>query len=258
MLKFAFILALLCCCRATLLNEIPSQAVNETKILEDVNKVIASFKSSAATVNFIIALNKETRRENIDLINNVIARLSDVVYFAEDLEFINPRHRLYNVIFLDNFSSFQRLYPKMTSANFKIGGYFLMVFVEGSIPELSEVTRLLWRIFIHKINFLVDGELLTFRPFHGGKCDDSMPVAVKNFSSITSKEEIFPDKTSNMFKCPVKVVTFNCAPMMMIEYGTDKLNFDFKGIDGEMLKLLAGMLNFKIDLFHISDLIRKV
>jgi hypothetical protein len=43
--------------------------------------------------------------------------------------------------------------------------------------------------------------------------------------------------------------------MMMIHYD-NKRHYTLQGIDGEMIKVLAEVLNFNIDLVHISDLIR--
>jgi hypothetical protein len=65
----------------------------------------------------------------------------------------------------------------------------------------------------------------------------------------------FPEKTANLFKCSISVVTFNCPPMMMIHYDQNG-NYNLKGIDGEMLKILAEIFNFEINLIHISDAIR--
>lgn len=243
---------------------------SNSDLLEAVDEVIStSFKSSAVTINFIMSLSDETKRNQSVLINNIVSRC-DVVYI-EDVEFINQRHRLYNVIFIDDFKSFLRLSQKMSSKNFVIDGYFLVVLVEGPIPNFAEITKRSWSLFIHKIDFLVGGKngtsLMTFLPFSNAncddnnencekRCDDSTPVVIKTFNgSSNGSENYFPEKVFNMFHCPIKVVTFNCPPMMMIHYDENN-NYTLTGPDGEMLKVLSEILNFKIDLIHISDLIR--
>lgn len=219
-----------------------------------------NFKSSAATINFIVSLSDEAEREPNILINNLVGRC-DVVY-VEDARSITQRHRLHNVIFVDDFKSFMRLFQQMSSKTFVIDGYFLVILVDGPISELDTITKRLWSKFIYNVDILFnkDGDdlkLVTFVPFSeacfGGRCEkrcgDTAPV------SIMGIQNAFPEKISNLFQCPVKVVTFNCPPMMMIRYDSGR-KFELYGVDGEMLKTLAGVLNFEIDLIHISDLIR--
>lgn len=239
------------------------ESLSKNDLLEDaVNEVISeNFKSSAVTINFIISLSDETKRERNILINNIVSRCSSSVVI-QNVEFIAQRHRLHNVIFIDEYESFLLLSERMSSNNFVIDGYFLVIFLKGSIAELSEITRQLWSISINKICFLVEEDngvsLLTFLPFSQTQCDDSRPVVVKRFNgSSKENKNLFPEKLSNMFQCSVKVVTFNSPPMMMIKYeDNERKSFDLKGIDGEMLKLLSEIFNFKIHLIHISDLIR--
>lgn len=257
-------------CESTLFNE----DLKETKsdLLDAVDEVLSnSFKSSAVTINFIMSLSDETKRERNVLINNLVSRC-DVV-FIEDVQFITQRQRLHNVIFIDDFKSFLRLSQQMSSNNFVIDGYFLIVLVNGPIVEMPDITRWLWSVFIYNVDFLVEQEaatdLMTFLPFSQPpdcnnescekRCDDSTPTVLKTFDGSSSqvKKNYFPDKISDMLQCPVKVVTFNCPPMMMIRYD-EKKNYELKGADGEMLKVLSEILNFKIDLIHISDSIRSV
>lgn len=240
----------------------------ESDLVDAADKIISrSFKPSAVTINFIISLSDETKRERSILINNLVTRC-DVVY-VEDATTITQRHRLYNVIFIDNFGSFQRLIRQMSASTFVIDGYFLMVFVEGMIPELEQITRRLWSIFIFNVDFLVETEtglsLLTFLPFSetncvdekcDKRCEDSTPVVLHSFKGNRSfVGNFYPEKMINLFKCPIKVVTFNCPPMMTIQ-SDDENGFRLRGIDGEMLKVLAEIFNFEIDLIHISDTIR--
>lgn len=236
---------------------------SKSDLLGAVDEIILnSFKADAATINFVLSLSDEAKRKRSRLINNLVARC-DVVYL-EDVEFLAPRHRLFNVIFIEDFESFRRLSRRSLSDNFIIDGVFLFVLVNGTFEELPEVSRLLWKSFIRKVNFVVETEkgtnLLTFKPFANAnnqiKCDESTPFSVKTFKrSVTDKKNYFPAKISNMFQCPLKIVSFNTPPMMMIHYDSER-NYKLKGIDGEMLTLLSEIFHFKIDLVHISDLVR--
>lgn len=258
-------------CDSTLFN-VDDSETTKSDLLDAVDEVLSnSFKSSAVTINFIVSLSDETKVESNILINNLVSRC-DVV-FIEDVQFITQRQRLHNVIFIDDFKSFLRLSQRMSSNNFVIDGYFLIVLVNGPIEEMSDITRWLWSVFIYKVDFVVEQDtvtsLITFLPFSQPpdclnnencktRCDDSTPIVVQTFQgSSQTKKNYFPEKISNMFQCPVKVVTFNCPPMMMIRYDEAR-NYELQGADGEMLKVLAEILNFKIDLIHISDSIRFV
>lgn len=246
----------------TLLNSKDSE-LSKSDLLDVVDEIIAnSFKADAATINFVVSLSDETKRERNELINNLLARCG--VVYVEDVKFITRRHRLFNVIFIDGLKSFLQLGRHVTSENFVIDGVFLFVLVKGIFDELPEVSRLLWKSFVRKVNFVVETDegisLMKYEPFSQAnnqtKCDDSTPFIVKTFNdSFNYKINYFPVKISNMFQCPLKVVTFNAPPMMMIQYDSEH-NFQLKGIDGKMLNLLSKIFNFKIDLIHISDQIR--
>ena len=247
---------------------IESLQASNNDLLKAADEIISrSFKSNAVTINFIISLSDETKRERNVLINNLIARC-DVVYI-ENAEVITQRHRLYNVIFIDNFESFLRLIRQMSANTFVIDGYYLMIFVEGELEEMPQITKCLWSIFIHNVGFLVETKtglsLLTFLPFSDsncvdGKCEkicgDSTPVVLHSFKGNRSfAKSFYPDKMTNLFECPVKVVTFNSPPTMMIHY-SENGKFELRGIDGEMIQLLSEIFNFQINLVHISDTIR--
>lgn len=235
-----------------------------------VNVITSSFTPKTSTVNFIIALENDTKREKDVLINDMISRC-DCVVFLEDVEALHPRRRLYSVLIVDNFKSFLRLFHKISADTFVIDGFYLMILVDGLIEELSEISKLLWNIFIFNVNFLIaadDGNevnLWTFLPFTScksdtcyEKCGDTSPIIINKFiNGSFSSDDLYPEKISNLHRCPVKIVTFNAAPMMMIHYPSEnKSIWQLAGVDGEMITLLSEVMNFTIDLFHISDNIR--
>lgn len=252
-------ISFICGCNGALRNQ---DFQKESGLLEAVDEVMSSFGSSAVTMNFLMSLSDETKQEQNILINKIVSRWSVGTAIVEDVEYITPRHRLHNVIFIDDFKSFLAFADGVSSKNFVIDGYFLFVLLKGPIAELSEIVERLWSFFVYKIDFLIEGDdgvsLSTFFPFSATNCHDSTPVVIKRFNgSSNGSENFYPEKLSNMFQCPVKVVTFNTPPMMMISNENNETKtFDLKGVDGEMLKLLSKTINFKIDLFHISDLIR--
>lgn len=239
----------------------------DEKLHDAAAEIISTSFGSAVTINFVVSLNDEINRNKRDFINSLAQRCN--VILIEDVENITPRQRLFNVIFIEDFQSFLHFSSRLSSKNFVSHGHFLFVFVGERIQEIDEMAKRLWTLFIYNVDFLLTAEdgtklLMTFFPFselnngneHERRCDDTKAVIIRNFSkdALMWKGKYFPEKVSDLSQCPVKVVTFNCPPMMMIKYQNDSV--DFKGPDGEMLKSLSSLLNFKIDLIHISDLVR--
>lgn len=203
--------------------------------------------------------------------------------FVEDVNFITQRQKLYNVILIDTINSFHQLEARMSerSSNFVIDGYYLMIFVvERSIGELSEVTKRLWsRHSIYNVLIMLPAarrrslkdtlrassssstdeetrlSLITFKPFASpSKCDDSTPVTVNVFTSRGrfTTDQFFTGKLNDLSKCPIRVVSFNCPPMMMISYNKEG-RVSLAGVDGRMLNTLSEVLKFSVDFIHMHD-----
>lgn len=229
------------------------------------------FRANAVTINFIIALSDETKVKHSIMIDNLISSCSATSsVYMEDVNAITQRQRLYNVIFIDKIESFRRLFSQMMnkSDNFVIDGYYLLVFTvnEGFIDgRLDEITTKLWTslsiqnvlILIQRLDDERNLSLMTFFPFSSSiKCDDTTPVTINNFTNGKfQNNKFFLPKTKNMSQCPIKVVSFNCPPLMMISYDNQN-NIHLDGIDGKMIKVISDTLNFKIDFIHFDDNIR--
>lgn len=259
-------------------------AVHTTKsdLLNAASDIILSdFAWKTGAINFIIALNNETKYEWNFLINDFIVENSGrATIYIEDTNFIRKRQRFYNILIVDTYKSFLNIYSKISTDTFVIDGFYLMICINRlNFMEIQEISKLLWNIFVYNIDFLLVDEnninkinLLTFIPFlkcetssckyeQKEVCGNTKPVIINQYvnGSFQLKTSHFPEKISNLHQCPLKIVTFNCPPMMMINYtvSNDGLkSFKLFGVDGEMTNTLAEELNFKIDLYHISDLIR--
>ena len=199
------------------------------------------------------------------LLYNQLVKFSSSVLpiFNENVEILETRinrKRIYSVLFIDNFNSFKNFYRNLSNQYFQHDGYILVVLVSGMMSELQLITELFWKISMFNINFIVDDSgrfsLLTFKPFGVLGCGNTSPVIINEYvngSYLT--EKFFPKKIQNLNQCKIKVVTFNCPPMVMIRQKQDK-SYDISGIDGELLKGIAKILNFTIQIVNISDTIR--
>jgi hypothetical protein len=238
-----------------------------SNLVDSANAIIAKdFVWKASAINYILALSNETKNERADLINDLILKSSGIA-FIEDLHHLmkNNRTRFYNVILVDEYKSFVELYETIIgkySDKFVMDGLFLLIFINGSFAEIDSVAELLWRNYTYNVAFLIENgdgvDLKTFIPFTPIKCSDTSLKIINQFvnGSFTKGENFFPEKLSNLYQCPIKVVTFDCPPMMMIKR-PKRVNESYKfiGVDGEILTAVKHGLNFKENLF-INDLDR--
>lgn len=242
---------------------------DETRVQHNrlIDNLIASCTNRASAIRVELATRREQQQQQ---------PLTSV--FVEDVNFITQRQKLYNVIFIDTINSFHQLNSRLNerrSSNFVIDGYYLMIFVvERSIGELSEVTMRLWSHSIYNVLIVLPDNgrqrslegilnstresrlsLITFKPFASPlKCDDTTPVTVNVFTrGRFTTDQFFMSKMNNLSHCPIKVVSFNCPPMMMISYDVNSGRPSLDGIDGRMLNTLSEVLAFSVELVHIDD-----
>lgn len=259
-----------------------SSHMSKSDLLNAASDIISSnFAWKTEAINFITALDNETKHEWNFLINDFIVKNSgNGAMHIEQANFIVKRRRLYNILIVDSYKSFHQIYRMISTDTFVIDGFYLVICIENiSMIEIEGISKLLWNIFVYNIDFLQVDEndsskinLLTFVPFSKcvndtcgyrdkKECGNTKPIIINQYvkGAFQLKRDHFPEKMSNLYQCPVKIVTFNCPPMMMINYldsHDGKKSFKLHGVDGEMITTLADELNFRIDLFHISDLIR--
>ncbi|KAG5667104.1 hypothetical protein PVAND_015103 [Polypedilum vanderplanki] len=235
----------------------------QSDLFSAANEILSSQRKATA-LNFIIAFNNETvEKEYGILINDLIIKSNSCAVYIEHADIISQRHRLFNVFIVENLKSFDLMYTKISSDTFVIDGIYLIIFIDNiNMSDIEVVTRRLWNLFIYNANFLLydsqEINLITFMPFSKEmNCGNTKPKIINQYVNGSFRwPEIqhYPEKLTNLYQCPIKVVTFNAPPMIMIKYSND--SFELHGVDGEMMTVLAKELNFKIDLHHISDLIR--
>lgn len=102
-------------------------------------------------------------------------------------------------------------------------------------------------------------EMFTFMPFSpsssNGSCENLLPLAINKFDyknlSWIANDDVFPRKFRNLFECPIKVVTFDYPPSIVIETLDNKSTTSstskiITGHDIELLNGIAKMLNFNL------------
>lgn len=254
-----------------------SRRKESSDLFDAASDIISSnFAWKTEAINFIIALSNATKHEWNVLINDFVVRNSDsAVVYVEEANFVYKRKRFYNILIVDSYKSFQLISEKISTDSFVIDGFYLMICIKGiNLAEIEMMSKVLWNIFVYNVDYLVTDDakkvnLLTFIPFskcekdtcqENEYCGNIKPTIINQYvnGSFQSRDNHYPEKITNLHQCPVKIVTFNCPPMMLIDYTGNDNNKKFKlnGVDGKMIETLADELNFTIDLFHISDSIR--
>lgn len=252
-------------CNGTL-TTIDKLSIDQSELLDATwNFVRIVFVPKVKTLHFVNAVPDVDSTEISRLLYYQLVKMSSTVLpiFNENFDSQESRinrKRIYSILFIDNIESFRKFFENLSPQYFLNDGYILVVLVSGMMLELQLVTKQFWNINMFNINFIVDDSgrilLLTFKPFDVTGCGDTSPLIINEYvngSYVSS--DFFPRKIRNLHECHIKVVTFNCPPMVMIHRRANN-SYDISGIDGELLKGIAKILNFTIQIVNISDTIR--
>ena len=259
------ICGIVCNCNGTL-TTIDKISIHQSDLLDatwDFVRIV--FVPKIKTLHLIYGVADVESTEISRLLYNQLVKMSSTVLpiFNENVDIHETRinrRRIYSVLFIDNFISFRNFFENLSPQYFLHDGYILVVLVSGMMLELPLVTEQFWNINMFNINFIVDDSgrilLLTFKPFDVNSCGDTSPFIINEYvNGSYLSSAFFPQKIKNLHECHIKVVTFNCPPMVMIRR-TKNNSYDISGIDGELLKGIAKILNFTIQIVNISDTIR--
>lgn len=205
--------------------------------------------SNVLVTNSVNSSNKIKSEDTMDLfLLNSISKLTLQFQISKNVK----RKINFMVNFVDNFVSFERLFKTLSSDTFDYAGYYLIVLVNGMIPEVQQLFQMLWDIFIYNVSLLVkDGNsinLLSFKPFNGAFCGDTDPLEINKF--ILKKwttNEFFPNKLKKLYNCPVKVGAFEYEPACHRELQNDG-RYTYSGSDMELLYGIADALNFTLSI----------
>lgn len=86
--------------------------------------------------------------------------------------------------------------------------------------------------------------LYTFFPYTAEHCEAFKPIVYDYFENGTFIRNlpIFPDKFANLFRCPLKIATYNFPPFVMLTERSNDTYID--GIEGVVLRVMSQRLNF--------------
>lgn len=225
-------------------------------IIKAINFIIEGvYLKRFSTVNVISAVNNPRDPFFLNFKDAVMRTNKGFCIYRLDnhrkIQNINFRLKIYNVILIDNFKSFEILYQNITPDKFNFRGMFLFVFINGKIEELHRLFDAMWKKSIINVNAMFvdlgNVQLWTFLPFQVTSCGDVKPHQLDSFKygNFKLKEhQIFPNKLKNLFKCNVRLVTFHRCPAACVT--SDQNVTTVTGFDIELIKVIAESLNFTL------------
>ncbi|XP_065365314.1 uncharacterized protein LOC135958338 [Calliphora vicina] len=182
-----------------------------------------------------VAINQYTA---LDLVNFIHAKL----IFTNSAE--NIRMRVENLFHNNEIQS-------VTSK------YVIVLNTQDSMREnlivMHDIFQDFFNFYIIDVIILVYDEsslhMYSYKPYSSKHCAFTKPVLLQRFERVPEfllYHDLFPVKTKNFHKCPLKVVLWNIPPFMELTYENNLVNF--KGFDAKVLKNLAAFLNFSIEI----------
>lgn len=235
----------------------PKNPVNP-ELVDAINFIIERvFLTRFSTVNIITSVEDPKEPDFISFKDALLKRNKGTNIYRMDnhthIQTIRFRLKIYNVILIDSFKSFEILYKSITPNAFNFYGYYLFVLVNGFISETPNIFKAMWQKNIVNVNIIYDWavagsheiSLWTYRPFKPRQCGDTSTYKWASFKSgrfDKSTSDLFQNKFKKMFNCEVRLVTFNRCPASCIsENGKTATGFDIALID-----TIAAKLNFKL------------
>lgn len=234
-----------------------------------VDVILNFFAKHTSTIEIFEAFdpNISTYNNMYDIVNEVLYNIrSKIIVRLEEYNYIShsENKKTFNIILVDSYSSFLKIYSKIHPDYFDYRGFYLIALVIYDRDQYSQMKRILekmWAIYITRVNVILrqyknenEAVMFTYYPFSPFYCEQVHPVVHNYFidTNFTMNNEHFPRKTKNLHKCPIKVAAFNVPPYMILtklqngSYHTD-------GIEGILLRVLSQRMNFTVDVDIVPE-----
>ncbi|XP_058811320.1 ionotropic receptor 21a-like [Topomyia yanbarensis] len=198
------------------------------------------------------------QQQQQDLLNDVIRWTNAELV----VRFFHPRAdvvraRFYNLLVVDGYSSFRKIYETMDYKTYDSSGFYLIVITGEIYEDLNELLRWmfedLWILDIFNVNVLVvasDGSILvyTFFPYREFHCETVKPLLWLNFTGTIDMDDIdlYPNRLRSFHGCPLKGGTFEAKPYTIIPKRGNASELVVSGFEGDLIDLLKQRLNFTV------------
>lgn len=227
-----------------------------------VDYVLNFYYNTSTTVNMYDVVKPENFDVNFDIVNEVLYNVETKVVVQVDNTFdfkITSWMRVNNIIFVDSFKSFMKIYRRIEYVHFEFQGYYLVVVTQYSVKNpiydtMDKIFAALWKKKIVNANVIFmpqgnpnDALVFTYYPYSYYYCEDVIPIHLNHYKDNQWLHEIdyFPKKLTNFHGCKIRVATFNSPPFMMVSQDQNG-SYKVEGVEGTLLRVLAQKLNFTL------------
>jgi hypothetical protein len=236
------------------------------ELVNAVFKIVDASYSIYSTRNINLASAEGPESSKIECWKNeLMKKLSSDLKFSLRLDSkfvptVKGRIKRFNVFAVENFCDFFQIYEKITPNLFKYNGFYLIVLVNGKIPEIQQIIDSMWKKQIFNVNVIFEDktgiiQVQTFMPFNVNKCNDTIPITINTYANgrfENDLKDVFPRKLKNLHNCPIRVSTSNGSqPHVFVENFTNG-SLKLSGENIEIIKTLSNLLNFKLDFSFIG------
>lgn len=201
------------------------------------NKIGEDLKGSSCLNNAlkILAQVVFANAESVNLIsfNKISNRFDFLTYFSkpiiretvEKLKEVKIK-RDYCIIIVESSSELDAFKTKVSSKFFNYRGHYLIVLLNIDSFEVENLFIWFWENQFLNVNIVLEDQtssvkVLTFNPFNATKCGSTTPVLINQFKNgnfTSDLGQFFPDKTSDLQHCSVRIATSNTsAPHVSVQ-----------------------------------------
>ncbi|KAG5684345.1 hypothetical protein PVAND_013580 [Polypedilum vanderplanki] len=229
--------------------------------MEVIDKIVKSdLKMEISSINLITT--KKSHKEK--LLSKIIEKLSKeksvIILNEESLNKLKIEKLMFNIFIIKSLEGFKNLSKKITNKKFNYGGYYVIIFENGTKEDSHEIFTLLWEFYIHNINLLrrENNTIIveTFIPFQPSKCNQTEPVEIakyKNGKFITKPENFFPQKFKNFHRCPIKIPSFESSTPAILKRVLPDGTIEHYGRDVTNYRTLAEKLNLTLSIKFLNQ-----
>ncbi|KAG5681329.1 hypothetical protein PVAND_010776 [Polypedilum vanderplanki] len=170
------------------------------------------------------------------------------------------RLKVKNLFIIDTYNSYLNIERFFLIDRFNFRGQYLFAFIHGRLDDeaTEKIFKRMWEKGLYNVNFLYEEnnvvKMTTFQPFQTNTCESMEEILIDTFVNGTfirggNIEIIFPkNKFKNLYKCPIKIVTFERCPAMCYNKKENK----FSGYDWELIQEISQQLNFKMEVKYLE------
>lgn len=235
---------------------------NHLSLIEAVSEVVEKVLSKHSENINLISFEMNSHVLLRDFVGELLIKLSQnsstKIQLESETQKLNTNlveKKLCTIFVGETYRDFLKSFSKHSLKSFKLNGLFLIVSINGEIPEILKFFEILWKLHFFNVNFIFEEtnekiSVKTFMPFSNRNWNNTKPILINEFKGGKFKNEtknFFPDKMKNLHNRPIRVAVAAFSKPYVIEEFLPDESYRFSGLDISLIETLSESLNFKID-----------